>query len=400
MPGMTEEPTGDDPTVERFDPQAHPDTIMAAEHLVRYRWARQFARGRRILDAGSGTGFGSAMLAEAGAEHVVGIDNDTSAVEQASADRPHNVEFAVCDVAGLPFDDASFDIVTCMEVIEHVDNPARVIDELHRVLKPDGLLLLSTPNREVVVPGNPFHLHEFTPDELVETISRRFRNVAARRQHTWVATGVMDDATLSRGSGSIQGAELHRLDAGLTGEEPTTVVAASDGEIPADRVVIEICEPVDLRAIDRTFHEQRQLIDDQQRVIDDQQRAIDDQQRVIDDQQRVTDDHQRVIDDQQRVIDDQTHHGNDLRSELAKLRTALVDAETQLARMTELESELQETRAVAEQLRDVERQNEHVKSQNEELKMLMDSLLNSTSWRVTSPMRKLMAFFRSKIGAR
>lgn len=364
MWAMTYERTEDDPTVERFDPRAHPDTMMAAEHLARYRWARQFVDGRRVLDAGSGTGFGTVMLAAAGAEHVVGIDNDQAAVEQANADRPDNVEFAVCDVAAMPFDDASFDIVTCMEVIEHVENPERVLEELHRVLKPNGLLLLSTPNKEVVVPGNPFHLHEFTPDELIETISRRFPNVAVRRQHTWVATGVMDDATLSGGPGSIEGAQLQRPPGAIAGKEPTTLVAASGGEIPTDRVVIEICEPVELRAIDRTFHDQRKLVENQQRVIDDHAR-----------------------------------HENNLRTELSKLRTALVDTETQLARMAELETELQETRALANQLRDIERQHEQLQGQYEELIALMDSLLNSTSWKITSPMRSLMAFFRSKFAA-
>lgn len=365
---MTDERIEDDPTVERFDPQAHPNTMMGAEHLARYRWARQFVAGRRVLDAGSGTGFGTLMLAEAGAAHVAGIDNDASAVEMASADRPDNVEFGVGDVAEIPFEDSSFDVVTCMEVIEHVENPERVLDELRRVLKPDGLLLLSTPNREVVVPGNPFHLHEFTPYELVETISRRFRNVAARRQHTWVATGVMDDATLSGGPGLIEGAELSRPPAALAGEEPTTVILASDGEIPADRAVIEICEPVELRAIDGTFHDQRHLIEEQG----------------------------RVIEDQQRTIEDHTRYGNELRTELAKLRTALVNAETELARMVELESELNETRAIAEQLRQGERQQDELN----ELKALTDSLLNSTSWRVTRPLRVLMASFRRKIPGR
>ena len=390
---MTDESASDDPTVERYDPQAHPDTMMAAEHLARYRWARQFVQGRRVLDAGSGTGFGALMLAEAGAAHVVGIDNDAPAVEQASAGCSHNIEFTVGDVAAIPFGDASFDVVTCMEVIEHVEDPERVLDELQRVLKPDGLLLLSTPNRDVVVPGNRFHVHEFTPHELTETLSARFHNVAVRRQHTWVATGVMDDATLSGGSGSIEGAELHGPPAAIAGEELTTLAVASDGEIPTDRIVVEISEPVELRAIDRAFHDQRHLIEDQR-----------------------------------NAIENHVLHEKDLRTEQAKLRAALVDAETELRRMIELESELQETTVLAEHLREIERQSRDVdqrsrdvdqrsrdveqesreverkfresQHETEQLKAVVDSLLNSTSWRVTSPMRRVMAFVRSLIRAR
>jgi 2-polyprenyl-3-methyl-5-hydroxy-6-metoxy-1,4-benzoquinol methylase len=361
---MTDERTADDPTVERLDPQAQPDTMMAVEHLARYEWARHFVAGRRVLDAGFGTGFGTRILADAGAEHVVGIDNDASAVEQASAELPENVEFRVSDVATLPFADASFDVVTCMEVIEHVEDPERVLGELHRVLKPDGLLLLSTPNRDVVVPGNPFHLYEFTPEELIGTVSRHFRNVAARRQHTWVATTVMDDATL-RQSGPIEGAELHLPASVVPGAEPTTLIAASDGEIPADRLVIEICEPVELRAIDRTFHDQRSLIEDQQRLIDDQARE-----------------------------------DRDLRREMTALRTALVEAENDLARMVELESELIETREIADELRDIERQYADLNAAHGQLKAEMDLFLNSTSWKATRPLRRVMAFCRGMIPGR
>ena len=78
-------------------------------------------------------------------------------------------------------------------MIEHVAEPERVLDELRRVLRPSGLLVISTPNRDVFTPGNPHHLHELTPDELREALGSRFGSVALRRQHTWMASGVLDD---------------------------------------------------------------------------------------------------------------------------------------------------------------------------------------------------------------
>lgn len=142
-------------------------------HLARYRRAAlSIPPGARVLDAGSGAGFGTAYLSERGLDPV-GIDSDEEAVAQARESYP-GPEVIVGDITALPFEDGSFDAVVCFEVIEHVGRPAALVGELARVLRPGGLLAVSTPNarmerlhaRAAGLPDNPFHISSLTPRAL------------------------------------------------------------------------------------------------------------------------------------------------------------------------------------------------------------------------------------------
>jgi SAM-dependent methyltransferase len=175
---------------ERFVPAEMAGELVAAEHLARYGWACRLVRGRRVLDAGCGAGYGSAMLSAAGADAVTGVDRAQAVLEVAQQGAPENVRFEVADVASLPFAAASFDAVVCFEVIEHVEDRDAVLDELRRVLAPDGLLIISSPNRDRYVPGNPHHRHEYTPRELRAALEARFPAVALVAQHAMLASVV------------------------------------------------------------------------------------------------------------------------------------------------------------------------------------------------------------------
>jgi SAM-dependent methyltransferase len=171
-----------EPTGERFVPEAMGGELIEAQHHARYRLAAQQASGRRVLDAGCGVGWGAALLLDAGAQSVAGVDISVGAVEDATA-RAAEGRFVVGDLHELPFGDASFDLVTCFEAIEHVEEPRRALDELARVLATNGLLFVSSPNPQVYPPGNPFHIHEFAPDELHAELAERFPTAVLWRQY-------------------------------------------------------------------------------------------------------------------------------------------------------------------------------------------------------------------------
>jgi ubiquinone/menaquinone biosynthesis C-methylase UbiE len=133
-----------DATGERLIPEAYAGEIVLAEHVARYRLAGRLAPGRRVLDAACGEGYGTAMLAAAGAASVVGVDVDEQTV--AHARRRYELDVRVGDVGRLPFADAAFDLVVSFETIEHVPDPEAALNEFTRVLAPDGLLIVSTPN--------------------------------------------------------------------------------------------------------------------------------------------------------------------------------------------------------------------------------------------------------------
>ena len=161
-----------------------PSPQLVYEHFHRYLWAASLVGGRRVLDLASGEGFGAAILAQSASE-VVGIDIDPHTIEHSSRNYgAANIDFRVGDGHDLSaFDDGSFGAVVAFEMIEHVADQERVLTEIARVLGPDGLLIMSTPDRNAYADANeqenPFHVHELTTDEFAALLHTRFAHVAA-----------------------------------------------------------------------------------------------------------------------------------------------------------------------------------------------------------------------------
>lgn len=181
-------------TGERLLPDEHRETLIRAEHLVRYRLAASLVQGRRVLDAASGEGYGTALLSDAGARSAVGIDYDRDAVAHARA--KYGLDYREADVTALPFADGSFDLVVSFETIEHVADPPGALAEFRRVLDEDGVLVVSTPNARVYRVGNPYHLCEYTTAEFVDLLGTYFPSVRPLYQQSWVMSSVLDDVQL------------------------------------------------------------------------------------------------------------------------------------------------------------------------------------------------------------
>jgi SAM-dependent methyltransferase len=226
------EPAADALFPERFVPEEM-HGLIEAEHLVRYRWASSYVDGCTVLDAGCGVGYGSLLLKAAGATHVTGVDIAKDAVEAARAQAVAGVEFRRGDIAELPLEDASCDIAVCFEAIEHVHDQPRTLDELRRALTPAGLLVISSPNRDVYQGGNPHHTHEYTPAELLDALSERFANVRLMRQQAWLVSMICDDGTLGEADPARPlDLALHKLSGVEPGKETFTLALASDGQLP------------------------------------------------------------------------------------------------------------------------------------------------------------------------
>ena len=149
------------------------------EHWHRYHFAAPLVAGLDVLDVACGEGYGSALLASRAAR-VIGADIAPSAVEHAReqyADRA-NLEFQQADCAALPFAEASFDAVVSFETIEHIAAHEAFLDEIRRVLRPDGLLILSCPNKAEYTDRrgvtNEFHVRELYRPELEHLVAARF----------------------------------------------------------------------------------------------------------------------------------------------------------------------------------------------------------------------------------
>jgi len=160
------------------------DPDLMNEHLARYAFAARLARGKHVLDAGCGSGYGAAELAKT-AVAVLGVDQAADAVTFARENfRLPNLHFAEASVAALPHPDASFDLVVAFEVIEHLENWQDFLLEVRRVLVPTGQFIVSTPNklyyaetREKAGP-NPFHHHEFEFAEFRNELAAFFQHIS------------------------------------------------------------------------------------------------------------------------------------------------------------------------------------------------------------------------------
>ena len=168
-------------TGERFIPGV-PGEIWY-EHWHRYHFAAPLVAGGNVLDIACGAGYGSALLARR-ALHVTGADISQEAVDHARGRYASlaNVEFRQADCAHLPFGDATFDAVVSFETIEHIAAQETFLDEVRRVLKPGGIVILSCPNKVEYTDKrgviNEFHVRELYRDELAVLIAPRFAHAA------------------------------------------------------------------------------------------------------------------------------------------------------------------------------------------------------------------------------
>lgn len=218
--------------IERFDPASMAGDLIDAEHQARYRLALPLVSGRRVLDAGCGVGWGAQLIVDAGAAHVVGVDIAPEAIRQ-SRERCPQGRFVVGDLGALPLPDASVDVVVCFETIEHTADARRTLDELRRVLRPDGAVLVSSPNPAVYPAGNPYHVHELPPGELLDEVVARFGSARLLRQHLMVSSLIYPDA----GESTLDLAVPPRSVAPLApGHDPYSIVVA--GADPAGTLML------------------------------------------------------------------------------------------------------------------------------------------------------------------
>jgi 2-polyprenyl-6-hydroxyphenyl methylase / 3-demethylubiquinone-9 3-methyltransferase len=149
-----------------------PVALLRAENKVKSPWIlERLANKSKVLDVGCGAGFLTNELARHGHE-VTGIDASEDSLRVARLyDETHSVEYQVADAYKLPFADQTFDVVTALDFLEHVENPAAAIAEMSRVLKPGGQFFFHTFNRhplawlvviklvEWLIPKTPKNMH-------------------------------------------------------------------------------------------------------------------------------------------------------------------------------------------------------------------------------------------------
>lgn len=173
---------------ERLEPRMAPGGLTHVEHVTRYRWVAPLAAGRDVLDAACGVGYGARVLGDAGARSVVGVDAFAAAIIEAREQARGDIEFGIGDLRDLPFAAGRFDLVVCFEAIEHIVEQELVVSELKRVLRPGGILAMSTPLPNAIAVRNPHHVGELEPRQLEQLLAGQFANVRVCWQHSALAS--------------------------------------------------------------------------------------------------------------------------------------------------------------------------------------------------------------------
>jgi len=183
-------------TGERYVPEVTGQVQL--EHVHRYLLAREYAKDKHVLDIACGEGFGSAILATA-ARSVVGVDIAAEVVRHAAKRyRRPNVQFRRGSCVEIPLDNNSVDLVVSFETIEHHDEHKAMMAEIKRVLRPEGVLIISSPDKKEysILPNyrNPFHVRELFKEEFEDLVRAYFNNLVFLSQRVVYGSVIIPDS--------------------------------------------------------------------------------------------------------------------------------------------------------------------------------------------------------------
>lgn len=158
-------------TAERVSRDAS-DNFVFQRSILAYHEAAGRIEGD-VLEIGTGSGYGIELIAPR-AKKFITIDKFMAESDRAL---PDNVEFRQATVPPLPFESESFDYVISFQVIEHIKEDLEFVREIHRVLRPGGQVIITTPNAPMSLTRNPWHIREYKPEELHNLFEVHFQDV-------------------------------------------------------------------------------------------------------------------------------------------------------------------------------------------------------------------------------
>ena len=195
--------------LERIDPLQQNDQL-SLDHYARYLFVAPFCKGKRVLDAACGTGFGTHMLATFGASAILGVDNATEAISYANAHYNHpNANYLKRGIEDLSNTElGTFDLIVSFETLEHLPNTRAAIDIFAALLAPKGTLIVSVPNEGEQKVDNQFHLVQFTLSSLLSLLNAQFNQVVPYLQIFTLSSTITPHGTFTEG---VAGTEIKQF---------------------------------------------------------------------------------------------------------------------------------------------------------------------------------------------
>ena len=368
-------------TGERYVPSIHGEIEL--EHRHRYALAVDLARGKRVLDLACGEGYGSNMLADVAA-NVVGVDISSETVEHARCRYERdNLAFAAGSCAAIPLPDASIDLVVSFETLEHHAEHEEMMREVRRVLAPEGVLLISSPDKfeysDVPRHANEFHVKELYRDEFRDLLARHFRHVTLYGQRIFAGSVVAPLGAEAAALKSLwfMGGRTHGRD-GLF--RPLYFIALASNSAPGDM-------PTTLfDGVEQLLWSREEIIQRRDHRIRELEARHEQDEAVRRELEAELQHLHRGMTSLREAIAAAKAGGESLEHERLALEHRLrIEAE----RLAALENDLGEARSEVNAERERARYAEHA----------VDMMWASTSWRLTAPVRALgMALRRPASG--
>lgn len=236
-------------------------TENTIEHLHRYALAKKLCENKIVLDIASGEGYGSNILSDF-AEQVIGVDIDKDVVDLANQKYgKNNLIFKTGKADQIPIITNSIDVVVSFETLEHHDRHYEMMVEIKRVLKKDGVLIISTPEKRYYSDEpnykNPYHVKELYYDQFRSLIDSHFKNTNYFFQKMIRGSLILPEQEFE-GFSLIEGDYQHFFESSTI--KPMYLIAvASDDLLKKLGLTIFTSSIVDLKETEKTNNEIEQI---------------------------------------------------------------------------------------------------------------------------------------------
>jgi O-antigen biosynthesis protein len=375
-------------TGERFMPSLN--GAIRYEHFHRYAACEPIVRNKRVLDVACGEGYGSAMLAQV-ALSVSGVDVSPVAVEHARGsyfEQHKNLSFTCASATSLPFETGTFDVVISFETLEHLREQEEMLTEIKRVLRPEGVLVISTPERETYREfdggDNEFHVKELSKQEFEELVERFFKHTKLWGQR--IAS-----------VGWIQAEHGQQTPLDVLSVAPNGQIQTSSPHLPFAVYLIAVCSDFNLPVLNNSiFIDAQDDIYVRERQVLRWASTIENQRA---EQQTQTQKLQSRLDQSFQEFNDRTVHlvqaaqesQDSLRTETHKH-----DATREILRSLEHNYALTEQQKIKaeHELEQTRHHRDFLQREHSELTAQLQQVIHSSSWRFTKPIRVLARILR------
>ncbi len=170
------------------------ERILYAMDVSKYKFAKNYIKGKKVLNAACGEGYSSVILLRCGAKEVQGVDIDKRIISEAKKKYKNpRLKFYCQNAEQLSFPDNYFDAAVSMGTIEYLKSPEKFLKELKRVTKPESAVIISTPNGSITKKNgllywSRFHINEFTTSEMATMLKKYFKIVGIYHQMPFTKT--------------------------------------------------------------------------------------------------------------------------------------------------------------------------------------------------------------------